>query len=186
MFSRLFRRDRRGDGIANALYGAIVAQARQPAFYAELGVPDSLEGRFEMLLLHLTLVSRRLMRKEDGEARAAGQAAFDLFCADMDGSLRELGVGDLSVPRRMREMGEAFFGRSAAYEAALSAASLEAMTDAIRRNVWPEGEGGQASAIAAYAMALVANLDAQPDAAILANGPTFPDITAFVGEGVGS
>jgi len=123
MLSRLFRRDRRGEAIASSLYGAIVAQARRPALYAGLGVPDSVAGRFEMVLLHTILVTRRLALA--GEAgRAAGQGVFDLFCRDMDHSLREMGVGDLSVPKKMRKVGEAYFGRAAAYEPGLAAGDV--------------------------------------------------------------
>src|SRR5262245_14569110 len=119
MFSRFFRRDRQSGRIASILYGAIVAQARNPAFYAQLGVPDSLDGRFEMVVAHLALLWRRL-RDIDPEAKALGQELFDLFCTEMDRSFREMGVGDLAVPKRMRRMAEAYYGSAAAYENALA------------------------------------------------------------------
>src|SRR3990167_1883191 len=140
MLSRLFRRDRRGEAIASSLYGAIVAQARRPALYAGLGVPDSVAGRFEMVLLHTILVTRRLaLAGEVG--RAAGQGVFDLFCRDMDHSLREMGVGDLSVPKKMRKVGEAYFGRAAAYEPGLAAGDAAVLTEPIGRAGFAE-EGG--------------------------------------------
>src|SRR5512140_1695941 len=102
------------------LYGTIVAQARAPAFYGRYAVPDTVNGRFEMIVLHLVLLLRRL-EGEPVAVRRRGQGVFDLFCRDMDGSLREMGVGDLAVPRQMRRIGEAFYGRQAAYAAALAA-----------------------------------------------------------------
>ena len=118
MIFHLFRRTPQSDSIAS-LYGMIVAQARAPAFYQDYGVPDTVDGRFEMVVLHTVLVLRRL-DAEPGPVRRLGQAVFDLFCRDMDASLREMGVGDLKVPREMRRIGEAFYGRKAAYEAALA------------------------------------------------------------------
>src|SRR5262245_49562483 len=102
----------------NALYGTIVAQARLPAFYMSYGVPDTVEGRFELLVLHHALTARRLA----GEPATAplGPALFDHFCRDLDHNLREMGVGDLTVPKRMTGFAEAFFGRARAYDRALS------------------------------------------------------------------
>src|SRR6266702_3543323 len=113
MISRLFRRALRDHSIA-ALYCTIVAQARAPAFYQIYGVPDTVNGRLEMIMLHAVLVLRRL-ESEAVPIRALGQGLFDQFCRDMDDSMREMGVGDLAVPRNMRRIGEAFYGRQAAY-----------------------------------------------------------------------
>src|SRR5438105_12562141 len=118
MILRLFRPTRRPDTIA-ALYGAIVAQARHPAFYVHYGVPDTMEGRFDMIVLHAALFFRRL-RGESNADRALGQSVFDLFCRDMDHSLREIGVGDLAVPKHMLRLAEAFYGRAAAYDLAIA------------------------------------------------------------------
>src|SRR4051812_22915736 len=93
-----FRKPPAPPGTIEAIYGMIVAQAREPVFYRTLGVPDTVEGRFDMVLLHLWLVLRRLRESEGGVALS--QALFDHFCADMDANLRELGVGDLTVPKR--------------------------------------------------------------------------------------
>src|SRR3569832_138780 len=95
MIFPLFRRNQRPDTIS-ALYGMIVAQARRPTFYSGYAVPDTVNGRFDLLLLHVALVVDRLMREE--ASRQTGQALFDLFCADIDDNLREMGVGVLSVP----------------------------------------------------------------------------------------
>ena len=121
MILRLFRRTPRADSIAG-LYGTIVAQARMRAFYRIYGVPDTVDGRFEMIVLHTVLLLQRLER-EPAPVRALGQGIFDRFCRDMDESMREMGVGDLAVPRKMRRIGEAFYGRQATYREALSAAT---------------------------------------------------------------
>ena len=112
-----------------AIYGMIVAQAREPLFYQALGVPDTVDGRFDMVLLHLWMVLRRL---KQGDDEALPQALFDHFCSDMDANLREMGVGDLTVPKRMQAFGEAFYGRSAAYDMAL-AAGQESLAQALKR-----------------------------------------------------
>src|SRR5215208_2944217 len=148
MLSRFLRHDRRSGRIAPALYGAIVAQARVPDFYARLGVPDSVDGRFEMVVLHLALVLRSLRDADEG-TRALGQEVFDIFCVEMDRSLREMGVGDLSVPKRMKRMGEAYYGRAAAYDAALDKGDRAALAAAVRRNLL-RGAEGAADEIAAY------------------------------------
>ena len=96
-------------GTIEAIYGMIVTQAREPLFYRDLGVPDTVNGRFDMLLLHLWLVLRRL--RADRRRRRAVAGAVRHFCDDMDDNLREMGVSDLKVPKRMQAFGEAFYGR---------------------------------------------------------------------------
>jgi cytochrome b pre-mRNA-processing protein 3 len=129
----LLRRDPRRDAV-HRVYERIVERARHPIFYAELGVPDSVDGRFELIALHAFLVLHRL-KAEPGEAKAFGQALFDLMFADFDRSLRELGTGDLSVGKEVRRMAEAFYGRAAAYESGL-AGGTAALGEALRRNLY--------------------------------------------------
>src|SRR5262245_45977785 len=117
MIFQFFRRTRDDPSIAS-LYGTIVAQARARAPYQRFGVPDRVNGRLGMVLLHVVLLVLRLDAGPDGAPW--GQAVFDLFCQDMDDNLREMGVGDLAVPKEMRRIGEAFYGRQAAYVAALA------------------------------------------------------------------
>ena len=178
MFGRLFRARSEGGGNPASLYGAIVAQARSPALYADLGVPDTVEGRFEMVVLHTVLVMRRL-RGAGSAVEETGQAVFDLFCRDMDRSLREMGVGDLAVPKRMRKIGEGFYGRAAAYEAGLGAGAA-GLAEALARNIWPDRDGPRiGTGLAAYAVAAAAELD-RTDAGTIAGGRTpFPDPAAF-------
>ncbi|MDJ0948733.1 MAG: ubiquinol-cytochrome C chaperone family protein [Alphaproteobacteria bacterium] len=123
---------------ARLLYGAVIDQARNPAFYKDFGVPDSTDGRFELLALHAFLIMRRLGRESGEAARAAGalsQQMFDLMFADMDQNLREMGAGDLGVGRRVKRMAKGFYGRVAAYDAALEG-SREAQRQALRRNLY--------------------------------------------------
>lgn len=134
MKSGLFRRSPKPDSI-DALYGMIVAQARSPAFYRSYGVPDTVSGRLEMILIHTFLFFRRTRSGADA-LRRMGQGVFDLFCDDMDANLREMGVGDLAVPKQMRRIGEAFYGRTRVYEAALAADDEPALTEALLRNVF--------------------------------------------------
>ena len=119
-----------------ALYARIVAQARMPAFYARYGVPDSPLGRFEMIALHAFLVMRRLKREGPAGA-AASQALFDLMFADLDRNLRELGVGDLGVGRRVKALAKGFYGCIRAYESALDAGIAgDSLGAALARNLY--------------------------------------------------
>jgi cytochrome b pre-mRNA-processing protein 3 len=127
-------RRRRAEAEARRLYAAIVAAARRPGFYREGGVPDSLDGRFELLTLHVHLVLRRL--KGEPAAADTAQALFDAMFADMDESLREIGVGDLGVGRRVKQMAEAFYGRVAAYDEGLAAADPAVLEAALARNLY--------------------------------------------------
>jgi cytochrome b pre-mRNA-processing protein 3 len=178
MIFRLFRRDPQAATIA-ALYGAIVAQARRPGFYLEYGAPDTPEGRFDMIVLHLALVCRRLGRAQGPDqapARAVSQAVFDMFCRDMDHNLREMGVSDLGVPKKMQKLGEAFYGRLDAYDRALAAPGDEALPAALRRNVL--GDGAPAAApprLAAYVRAVADRLEASAVADLGAGKVAFPD-----------
>ena len=158
-------------GTIEAIYGMIVTQAREPLFYRDLGVPDTVNGRFDLLLLHLWLVLRRLKSVRSGTVLS--QALFDQFCNDMDDNLREMGVGDLAVPKRMQAFGEAFYGRTAAYDMALTERS-EALAQALCKNVL-NGEGiEKARELAAYAEAAMAGLAQLDDAILLGGGWRFP------------
>jgi cytochrome b pre-mRNA-processing protein 3 len=158
------------------LYGAAVATARAPWFFAELGVPDTLDGRFDLVGLHVSLLIRRLRRDPDRRGPALAQAVFDAMFADMDVNLREMGVGDLSVGKRVRAMWEAFHGRAQAYEAALDAGDAAALAAALQRNVWrTEGAATpEADRLAAHALRAAAALAPQPIAALLRGEARFP------------
>jgi cytochrome b pre-mRNA-processing protein 3 len=144
-----------------ALYAAAVSAARDPYFYASLGVADTLDGRFDLVALYTFLLVNRLQDAAD-PGPALAQGVFDAMFKDMDSNLREIGVGDLSVGKRVRAMWEAFHGRSKAYAEAVHAADPEALAAALTRNVWrgsaPEGA---ARKLAALALLQVADLAAQ-------------------------
>jgi len=182
MFGRLFRRDSEAGAIAATLYGAIVAQARNPLLYRDFGVADTVTGRFEMVVLHVILVLDRLQREGEAE-KALGQRVFDLYCTDMDRSLRELGIGDLGVPKRMKKMTEAFYGRAGAYREAFAAGDAQRLGDAIARNVFPEGAENEARALAAYAFASAGALAATPVAEIGAGRLHFADLATCAPSG---
>jgi cytochrome b pre-mRNA-processing protein 3 len=188
MIFRLFRRDPQAATIT-ALYGAIVAQARVPAFYLAYRVPDTAEGRFDLLVLHLALVCRRLgraegakgaKRTEQASARALSQGVFDMFCRDMDHNLREMGVGDLTVPKTMRKLGEAFYGRLDVYDRALGSADPAELAAALARNA--QGPGAPVAAarqLATYVRAAAACLEALPIAGLRDGKVSFPDPTTM-------
>jgi cytochrome b pre-mRNA-processing protein 3 len=154
-----------------AIYGMIVTQAREPLFYRDLGVPDTVNGRFDLLLMHLWLVLRRLTSA--GGGRELSQALFDHFCNDMDDNLRELGVSDLKVPKRMQAFGEAFYGRTAAYDLALSE-GREALAQALCKNVLNGERIEQARRLAAYTEAAMTALAGEGDAVLLSGRFRFP------------
>ena len=167
-------------GTIEAIYGMIVTQAREPLFYRALAVPDTVNGRFDLLVLHLWLVLRRLKPTEGGAVLS--QALFDHFCNDMDDNLREMGVGDLTVPKRMQAFGEAFYGRAAAYDQALSEAGDgdQPLAQAICKNILNgkrNGEGiDNANRLAGYVQATVTGLDRLDEAALLAASWAFPPL----------
>ena len=118
---------------ARSLYQAAEAQARLPAFYSEYGVPDTVDGRFELISLHCFILMRRL--KASGEEKLS-QALFDAFFKTMDKSLREMGVGDLGVPKHMKRMMQGFNGRANHYEQALRSHNNQLLYEAVTRNVY--------------------------------------------------
>lgn len=172
MILRRFRPNSQDRSIRD-LYGAIVAQARCSAFYSGYGVPDTVQGRFDLIVLHLVLLLDRLAR---AGGRAFGQRLFDVFCRDLDHNLREMGVGDLAVPKRMRSFGEAFYGRQAAYLAAFAAADGRELEKAIARNIFQAAEiEAGAARLARYARATVRQFESQEAGALLRGEVGFPE-----------
>lgn len=175
------------DGPAVALYRQIVAQARQPAFYRDHAVPDTLDGRFDMIILHAFLIMRRLKQIAAPEAQRVSQDLFDLLFADMDSNLREIGVGDLGVGKRVKKMAQAFYGRVEAYEAGLATTDTSVLEQALARNLYGtlQAEGrtpgeipaAALTALAGYLRQTDAALMAQPDAAVLAGTVQFPQLS---------
>ena len=155
------------------LYGACVTAARQPAFYVELGAPDTVDGRFDLLLLHVILAMRRMA----GEVNAR-QQLFELMFADIDRSLREMGVSDMRIGKRMRPLITAFYGRSQAYEKAMAGGDA-ALSDALQRNIYGNAPvtTEQLKALTNYVRHCMKDLAEQPITDILAGRITFPPLT---------
>lgn len=196
------RRDSRRQ--AQGLYEAIVAQSRLPAFYRDLGVPDTVTGRFEMLVLHLFLILERLDDGPGGnlvDSTAAntpfGQALNEVFVADMDDAMREMGVADVRVGQRMHQTAGAYFGRLLAYRKAMTAdaeaagAGRDHLTTALARNVFADrsgsdspGAGGvdasmaSASVLATYMRRAVGRLAQTDTAAVRAGRIDWPAVEA--------
>lgn len=162
MLEGLFRRRSAQPDPVYSLYGALVDLARDPRPYTDMGVPDTVDGRFEMVALHVHLALRRLRRESPAQARFS-QALFDAMFADMDQSLREMGAGDLGVGPRVKKMAEAFYGRVTAYDRAL-AGDEAGLVEALRRNLYgtatPSAE--QLAAMAQYLREMDAAFDAEP------------------------
>lgn len=158
MLQRLFGLKRRPDA-ADGLYAQAVEQARDPAFYGRLGVADRIDSRFDLYLLHVQLLILRLQAEGD-MGRDLAQRLFDVFVSALDNDLRELGVGDLSIAKKMRKLSEHVYGRMSAYEPGLTGPDEAALAGAIARNVAPAGED-TAGILARYALATRARLAAQ-------------------------
>jgi cytochrome b pre-mRNA-processing protein 3 len=175
MFQRLFGRERHANrAITEALYAQIVAAARQTVFYSDWNVPDTPLGRFEMLSLHMFLFQHRL-RGEDGSASEVAQVLIDEFFIDVEHSLRELGISDVGVPKRMKKLAKMFYGRTAAYDDALRDGDQAALAAALARNVRPDaGEWPQAPLLARYVCEASGGLAAQPAESIVAGAVSFP------------
>lgn len=175
MFKSLLGLGRRPNReVTDALYEAIVASARRPRFYAAWQVPDTPLGRFEMLSLHMFL----FLERARGSAALAdpAQDLTDEFFRDVEHSLRELGIGDLGVPKRMKKLAKMFYGRAEAYRAALAAGDRSALAAALARNIVPErADWPHATDLAAYVERAAAHLAAQGEDALLAGRLVFAD-----------
>lgn len=164
---------------ANALYLALVAQARQPIFYLSFGVPDTLDGRFDMIALHAFLLLHRLKMAQGHEFGSLpadlSQEVFDLMFADMDRNLREMGVGDLGIAPKVKTMARAFYGRVAAYEAGLDASEPSVLLDALKRNLYRGVNPAEihVRTMADYVQNQVAFLNDQPTEELLAGTVRF-------------
>ena len=137
-FFGLFGRGRKNRKVIERLYRAIVDQSRLAVFYGSIGVPDTLEGRFEVLTLHMTLVSRRL-KALPSPGPDMSQDLVDVTFAQFEAALREIGVGDISIPKRMKVMTSAYLGRALAYDEALRNHDPEMVAEALVRNLYGNG-----------------------------------------------
>jgi len=173
MLNSLFR-TRPEKRMAEALYASVAAQARAPAFYTQLGVPDQIDARFELYTLHVTLLIGRL-QGEGPQGAEIGQRLFDIYVSALDDSLRELGVGDLSVAKKMRKLGEALYGRMSAYEPVLAEDDEAGLALVLARNVHGVEDAGVGRALARYALDARAGL-ARQSVSDLTGRPDWPEI----------
>lgn len=162
---------------AGNLYGAVVTLARTPGFYSQFGVPDTPEGRFEMVSLALFLTLERL-KSFPGQEKLV-QGTIEAFVTDMDDCLREMGVGDLGVSKRVKRAAAAFYERAGSYRTALTDASATAMTDALTSHVYSGQAVAQAPDLAKLALALWKELG-RADVAQLESGAALASLAALV------
>lgn len=155
-----FFRKSPGNAAVEAAYQSIVAQSRQPRFYAEWGIADTVTGRFDMITLHLALMLRRL--KSDPAGAALAQGLVERFFVDMDDSIRELGISDIGVPRKVRDMGKLFYGVLNGLSAALDSGEASAVEAVLTKNFFANVASPGARALADYALAEAEALAARP------------------------
>lgn len=167
---------RKNEAHANAvaIYRVIASQARNGFFYTDLGVPDTVEGRYEMLTAHMYPVLRHL-KNHDGASRDFAQTLFDVFFKNMDDSLRELGVGDMSIGRKIRAMAESFYGRVGAYEKGIESDDDGVLIDAVGRNIFNDPVHPKAALFADYLRVSIDHLDEIPIDQLLGGQVSFPD-----------
>lgn len=171
MILSLFKKNTANDAVY-AVYGSIVAQSRRPVFYADWKVPDTVTGRFDMISLHVALLFRRL-RARKGNERQFAQSVFDLFFADMDRSLREMGVTDMGVPKKIQKMGNLFFGLLAAIDAELEKGNRDGLRQVLVRNVYDLDDMEAAGELADYLVEQDKTLAMTPTAEIIAGKLVF-------------
>ena len=163
MILNLFRKKPASDALYS-VYRAIVAQSRQPVFYAEWGVPDTVTGRFDMISLHMALLFRRL--RDDKATTDFSQALFDLFFKDMDRNLREMGVTDLGVPKKVRKMTEIFYAQMTGINEAIDRGDRAGVEAVLKRNILADADNARPAELAAYLFVQSENLAGQPLEAI--------------------
>jgi len=177
MFKWLHARRQKHD-VATEIYNGLVAHARHPAFYLSYGVPDTMLGRFEMICLHSYLLFRRLGKTDDA-GRELSQAVHDLMFGDFDRTLREQGIGDMGIGKRVKKLAKNLYGRIAAYEAGLAGEKAE-LADALQRNLYgsvtPSDE--EVEAMIVYIKDAIEGLDAQQTTDIMSGRVDFPEVTA--------
>ena len=172
---RLFSASATQNNVAMELYLEVVTQARQPYFYTDLAVPDTPDGRYDMIMIHAFLLLHRLKR-DLPHTEELSQDLFDIMFEDMDKSLREMGAGDVGIGRRIKEMAKAFYGRIAAYDESLKR-NDDSLDIALQRNVYRKSSANdeQVKALGSYMRREAANLSDQPIEALLGGKLSFAD-----------
>lgn len=139
MIFRLFKKKNSNQAIVDRQYATLTSAARQPGFYLHMGVPDTVMGRFEMLSAVMILYFRRT-RASGTSGQEIAQEIVDAFFQDLDHSIRELGIGDQGVPKRMKKLAGMFYGRLESYAAALENSDAETLAAALKRNIYPQAD----------------------------------------------
>ena len=175
MLQNLFR-VRPNDRIGLQLYAKTVDQARDPGFYTALGVADEIDSRFELYTLHVLLLILRL-RDEGADGADLAQELFDVYVSALDNALRELGVHDVTMAKKMRKLGEALYGRMTAYEGPIRAEDRSALSEALGRNVYAGAGAESAARLADYALRARSGLAEQSLKTVLAR-PAWAEVVA--------
>ncbi|TCL70304.1 ubiquinol-cytochrome C chaperone family protein [Rhizobium sp. BK251] len=175
MLFGLFRKRSNNQAIVDRQYSALTATARMPVFYTDLNVPDTVMGRFEMLSIVMILFFRRT-RTSQVSGQEIAQEIVDAFFQDIDHSIRELGIGDTSVPKRMKKLAGMFYGRLESYSAAMDGADAEGLASALRRNIYPEQQANAPDMrrLADWMMGAEASLAAVTEAEIATGSAVMP------------
>jgi cytochrome b pre-mRNA-processing protein 3 len=161
-----FRNRRRNRQIVDDLYAAIVGESRQEALYTRFALPDTVMGRFEALSIHVFLFLARC--RDDATLKPVAQDLVDRFMVDIEDSIREIGIGDPSVPKRMRKLAGMFYERVHAYDPPLHAGDTAALAAALKRHALPPEAGADAAAgLAAYILTRKSDWDGVPTAEIM-------------------
>ncbi|MCY0094580.1 ubiquinol-cytochrome C chaperone family protein [Hoeflea ulvae] len=176
MIWNLFKRNKANQALVESQYERITQSARSPVFYAEMGAPDTVMGRFEMISIHLVLYLRRTGTANEA-AQGIAQEIVDAFFEDIDHSMRELGVGDTSVPKRMKKFARMFYGRAKSYGLALAEGDRDALVEALRRNLHPDQPDNAPSmqALSEWMIETARNLEAVSEETLAAGQLAFPE-----------
>ncbi|NTJ42051.1 ubiquinol-cytochrome C chaperone [Agrobacterium larrymoorei] len=175
MLFGLFRKKNNNRAIVDRQYSALTSAARQPGFYLHMDVPDTVMGRFEMLSVVMILYFRRTKASATSGQEIA-QEIVDAFFQDLDHSMRELGIGDQGVPKRMKKFAGMFYGRLESYATAIDGADEDALAAALRRNIYPQADetAPDMRALAKWMMVASEALSAQPEDAVATGNATLP------------
>jgi cytochrome b pre-mRNA-processing protein 3 len=171
----------RSHEVPQQIYGTVVAQARQPVFFTDYGFEDSVTGRFDVLALHLFLFSRRMVQEDSQVSSSLNQEVFDYFTADTDRALRELGVGDTSVPKRKKRMIHTFYAMVEDFSDALEKADADALLEKVIARFDGERQSAlQHKALTSYIIETTAGFDASSMDDILKGNIRHPDPADFL------
>ncbi|WP_085738895.1 ubiquinol-cytochrome C chaperone family protein [Rhizobium sp. CIAT894] len=176
MIFGLFRKKNNNQAIVDRQYAALTAAARMPEIYERLNVPDTVMGRFEMLSIVMILFFRRT-RSSATSGQEIAQEIVDAFFQDIDYSIRELGIGDNSVPKRMKKLAGMFYGRLEAYSKAMDVRDAEALALALQRNIYPETAApADMAGLAGWMTAAESHLSALAEEVIATGTATLPPV----------